>query len=174
MTHVQPVPARCLAAVLAAGLLAAGAAHASAAPDSARLAGLQTACDAAPYVRVITNRATLLARRPQLDAIGVQLSPADPHPALVTLGGGGDPARRVSWAEVERLERTDPRTARGALVGGIVGAAAGGMVRATSGPDLFEKGDNGAAWLAVALTLTGAGAGAILGALNPALHPLYP
>jgi hypothetical protein len=175
-------PVAASVAVLAAGCIvsvaalawAAGPARAVEPPDSARLLELKAACDTAWQVRLVGRRAVFATKRPSLDAGGITLMRSSGPPALLTVGHFREPARRIPWAEIERVQSERPSALRGATMGLFVGMGLAVVMRASIGPDLFERGDNGSIWFAGALVLGFTGIGFLVGASNPTVHTLYP
>ena len=160
--------------VVALGAGTPGIAAAVAPPDSIGLAALQSACDSAWRVRVITGRGVYQMQSPALDAGGITIPPPRGRAALITIGDVRGPGRRLSWAEIERVQGEQPKALRGAALGFVVGAALGAGMVATVGPDLTDTQDHLVVTLAVLLTLGFTGLGLLMGAGNPAVHPLYP
>jgi hypothetical protein len=169
-------------AVIAAGaIFAVGAltwlaprARAATPPDSAQLAHLQAACSSAWRVRLIATRATYLLARPSLSAGGVSITRRVGRPALFTIGDLRDPERRIRWADVERLDAGSSAIGRGAMMGAVFGALVGTVVVSSHGPDLADSGDHVILFAAVLFGLGSTTLGALLGAANPHLRPLYP
>ena len=156
-------------------LAAASPAPAAPAPDAPRLEALEAACDSAWRVRIVSRRATYLMRRPELGIEGVNVVPRPSGPpALFTIGEPKVETKWIPWAEIERLDTAEDVSARGALYGLLSGAAAGGLIVASVGPDLSDTDDNVVAIFAVGLTLTGGVAGYLFAQANPRLTPLYP
>ncbi len=166
-----------LSAVAVAGAALAllpGAAAAVEPPPPDALPALQARCASADHVRVETKRSSRFLRNVRLEADAVVL-PGVTRAALIEVGTPPEKREtRIPWSEVERVDVGRDRTARGFLVGGLVGATLGGAIVGAYGSDLAERGDN--AVLAFAI-LVGAGCtvlGTILGAGSPAWTPLYP
>jgi hypothetical protein len=166
---------RTLAVLL--GLTAVGIpwAHAAAAPpDSAACVTLQARCDAAKLVRVTTARASLLTRGPRVEPEGLELLPPAGRPAVIVVGDPRPKPRLLPWAEIQRVDSERSRGARYAAYGLVFGATAGAGYVARNGPDLFEKGDNGAVGLAMIVALGACAAGMLIGMTHPEVHTLYP
>jgi hypothetical protein len=162
--------------LLAAGALALAAlpAEAVAPPDSAGRAVLQSACDSAWRVRVATTRAVYETEHAMVYDDGIRIAPPRGRMAVVQLGDPRPVERRLGWDEIEGVQAEQPRAARGALMGFLVGAALGGGLIAVVGPDLSDTNDHVVVLFAAAITAGFTGLGLILGSGNPAFHPLYP
>lgn len=135
---------------------------------------LQDACDAAARLRVTTNHGTFESSRLILEHDAVVIPPPPGRVALVTIGDPREPARRIPWPSVLRIESERSHTVRDAAIAGLVGLAAGALLVQTRGPDAFETNDNFNVALAGALTVGFAGVGMLYGMTHPELHPVYP
>lgn len=163
---------RVLALTLLALLAVASAAGAVPIPDSTLLVSLQQRIDVADASRLVTHKAMFDLSRPRLGPDGVRLR-TEHHSALVSLDDTGEKGRLIPWSDVEQLRVCRYHIGRSSVIGFLAGAALGGLAL-SHGPDLFEKGDNGAvAWAAV-LTVGGTGAGLLTGYMFPESRSIYP
>jgi hypothetical protein len=159
--------------VLLGCLLGAGVARAVAPPDSAELASLRDACDAAWRVRVTAARGTFEMSHPALDEAGLS-SRTTGRPALVMGRGAATSARLVPWADVERIDAEMPMAGRRALIGLALGLGVGASMLLAWGPDLAESGDHGVLGLAVVTTVAGTAGGWLAGSLAPERRRILP
>ena len=163
-----------IVAVIMTLLLPGASAQAGAPPDSSARQSLQTACDAAPQVRVTTSKSMFLTHSPRVSADGFTIPAPTAPQALITIGDAGPHAKLVPWSEIDRLESVHSRTLKYTAAGFVTGAVLGGMMVGINGPDAFEEGDNGMVAYAGVVTLGFTAAGMLLGMLNPEMKTLYP
>ncbi len=150
-----------------------------AAPSPARLRALSAALDSATFVRVFARRGTFEARRVRADTTGLRLIRNPGRVALIVTHGAdtlGREQRLLRWSDVERIDSGRGHSARPALVGLGIGAAALGTA-AVLGRDGGHLEPETALTLWYGSILV-AGASTAVGFLlmagSPSTHTVYP
>lgn len=160
------------AVALTAATASYGEAVVSRPPDPQSLLRIRALTDSADRVRVTTRRATYVVLEPRIDFEGITVAYGDHPAALFGPGVGGQPERRVKWAEIERVDAERTTVARGALWGAVIalGVTAAGL--AITRPDF--RGEEGLAYLSLFVAPPlGAIAGAVAGGSSVA-YRIYP
>ena len=156
-------------------LLFAGVAGAGEIPSPWWQSRMNESFSELPHVRLQGPRGFVVIRKAQADSAGVRYQSVETSPGWYEdnreARGETVPPGLIPWSDIDRVEKPVRATGLGALVGGVIGAAAAVAIGASG--QLDQEGDSSEI-IPAGLIAGGVGLGAIVGASQTRWELYYP